>query len=255
MTTRRRAKSSEREQRSKPVTVSAMTENQKEYIISMIENDIVFCVGPSGSGKSFIASGIAADKLYKEEIDQIIVTRPLVCSGSDIGALPGDVREKVAPYLAPMEENLKYFLKSYYGLFFNDRKIRYEPLELMRGATFHNSYMILDEAQNCSADQIKMFITRMGENSKVLINGDTNQTDIHGQSGLAYTINKLRNVKGVGSVKLTYEDIQRNGIIGRVLSALEGDPSYNNEDENKKVPPVKYFDEWEDEDDYDEYGE
>ena len=92
---------------------------------------------------------------------------------------------------------------------------------MMRGATFHDSYMILDEAQNCTVDQIKMFITRMGKNSKVLINGDTNQTDLRGQSGLSYVINKLSNIEGVGVSRLHYEDIQRNGIIGDILNALE----------------------------------
>ena len=243
MTTRRKAKSQEREENQKPIALTAKTDNQKDYIRSIVENDVVFCSGPAGSGKSFIASGLAATKLYNGKIEQIIVTRPLICTGQDIGALPGDVNEKIMPHLAPMEENLKYFLKRVnYGKFFNDRAIRYEPLELMRGATFNNAYMILDEAQNCTSEQIKMFITRMGENSKVLINGDTNQTDLHGHSGLAFCMNKLNRVKGVGVCKLDYSDIQRNGIIGRVLSALEDTPSQDEYDDD-------YYD-----DDYDDFG-
>ena len=229
MTTRRKVRNQEKEITQKPRGLSAKTENQKDYIRNIVDNDIIFCSGPAGSGKSYIASGIAANRLYNGEIEQIIVTRPLVCTGRELGALPGNVSEKVMPHLAPMEENLKWFLqKVNYGKFMNEGAIRYEPLELMRGATFNNSYMILDEAQNCTSDQIKMFITRMGENSKVLINGDTNQTDLHGNSGLAFCMNRLSRVEGVGVSKLDYSDIQRNGILGRVLSALEGDSGYNN---------------------------
>jgi len=231
MTTRRKARNQEKEVSQKPRGLSAKSKNQKDYIRTIVENDIIFCSGPAGSGKSYIASGMAANKLYTGEVDQIIVTRPLVCTGRELGALPGNVSEKVMPHLAPMEENLKWFLqKVNYGKFMNEGSIRYEPLELMRGATFNNAYMILDEAQNCTSDQIKMFITRMGENTKVLINGDTNQTDLHGQSGLAFCLGRLEGVKGVGVSKLNYGDIQRNGILGRVLSALEGDSGYNNDD-------------------------
>lgn len=202
--------------------LEAKTENQKDYIRAIIENDIVICSGPSGSGKSFIAAGIAAEHLHKELIENIIITRPLVCTGKDIGSLPGELGEKIAPYLLPMKENLKYFLgQSYYGHYANGGVIQYKPLEIMRGSTFHNAYMILDEAQNCTVDQIKMFITRMGNNSKVLINGDINQDDLRGRSGLDHCIDKLRNVEGVEVCELGYEDIQRNGIIGKVLRALE----------------------------------
>jgi len=202
--------------------LEAQTPNQKEYIIDIIENDIIFCSGPSGSGKSYIAAGIASHHLHEGRIERIIVTRPLVCAGKDIGSLPGELGEKIAPYLLPMQENIKHFLgRALYGYYANNRQIEFKPLEMMRGATFHDSYMILDEAQNCTIDQIKMFITRMGQNSKVLINGDTNQTDLRGHSGLAYVMNKLENIDGVGNCKLTFEDIQRNGIIGDVLNALE----------------------------------
>lgn len=200
----------------------AKTENQKHYIRSIIENDIIFCTGPSGTGKSFIAAGIASEHLEKDEVESIIVTRPLVCSGKDIGSLPGELNEKIKPYLQPMEENLKYFLgRDKFGLYFNTRRIKFEPLETMRGATFHNSYMILDEAQNCTIEQIKMFITRMGQNSKVIINGDTKQTDLYKNNSLTYCIEKLKGINGVGICKLDYCDIQRNGILGAVLFALE----------------------------------
>lgn len=200
----------------------AKTDNQRNYIRSIIENDVTFCTGPSGTGKSFIVAGIAAEHLEKDKIENIIVTRPLVCTGKDIGSLPGEIGEKIKPYLQPMEENLKFFLgRDKFGLYYNTRRIRFEPLETMRGATFHNSYMILDEAQNCTFEQIKMFITRMGENSKVIINGDTKQTDLFRENGLSNCIEKLSNIKGVGICKLDYHDIQRNGILGAILHALE----------------------------------
>ncbi len=206
----------------KPNVLEAKTENQKNYIRAIIENDVVFCTGPSGSGKSFIAAGIASQKLLKDEIDTIIVTRPLVCTGRDLGSLPGELNDKIKPYLQPMEENLRYFLgRDKFGMYFNQRRIRFEPLETMRGSTFHDAYMILDEAQNCTLEQIKMFVTRMGKHSKALINGDNKQTDIYRDSGLDFCIERLSDVSGVGISKLEYHDIQRNGIIGAVLYALE----------------------------------
>ena len=220
----RKSRKQQKNDRRRIVPITAKTINQKDYIRDIVENDVVFCTGPSGSGKSYIAAGIAANDIYRDEVEQIIVTRPLVCAGKDIGSLPGELDEKIKPYLLPMEENLKHFLgRDYYGKLFNERRIRYEPLEVMRGATFHDAYMILDEAQNCTLDQIKMFITRMGDNSKVLINGDIRQTDIRKFSGLLDCIDRLEDVEGVGVSRLYYEDIQRNGIIGRVLEALEED--------------------------------
>ncbi len=254
MTTRRKAKSQEREVEQRPRALEGKTQNQKDYIRTIAENDIIFCCGPAGSGKSFIPSGIAANKLFRGEIEQIIVTRPLVCTGKDLGALPGNVNEKIMPHLAPMEENLKFFLhRVNYGKFMVEGAIQYKPLELMRGSTFHNAYMILDEAQNCSLEQIKMFITRMGQNSKVLINGDVNQTDIYNQSGLAQCMNKLDGVIGVGISRLNYGDIQRNGILGRVLSILEGDGTVESANELYRNETQYHEDDYDDE--YDDEGE
>lgn len=203
-------------------TVEAKTENQHNYIRSIFENDVVICSGPSGSGKSMISAGIGAEHLFDDRYEQIIVTRPLICSGKDIGALPGDVGEKIAPYVMPMMEYFRMFLGNpLYISMVNDKKIRFEPLEVMRGSTFHRTYMILDEAQNCTFDQIKMFMTRIGENSKVIINGDIKQNDLRGKSGLETCMNKLKNIEGVGIIELTNADIQRHGIIGKILNALE----------------------------------
>jgi phosphate starvation-inducible protein PhoH and related proteins len=209
-------------------TLEAKTDNQREYIRSIVENDVIFCSGPSGSGKSFIAAGIASQHLHRNNIEKVIITRPMVCAGEKMGSLPGDVSEKIHPYLLPMNENFQYFLGPYYGEYCRASasgppRIVHYPLELMRGSTFHNSYMILDEAQNCTFSQIKMFITRMGQGSKVLINGDTNQTDLREKSGLDRCIKLLDGIEGVGIVTLGYEDIQRNGILGRILTALESE--------------------------------
>ena len=204
-------------------TVSAKTENQKNYIRGILENDIIFCSGPAGSGKSYIAAGITCEHLYRGNIEKIIITRPLVCTGKDIGSLPGELQEKINPYLVPMRENLKHFLGPWnYNKYYSESRIVFEPLEMMRGRTFHDTYMILDEAQNCTFDQIKMFITRMGQNSKVLINGDIKQTDLtRGRSGLESCIHKLKSIDGVAICELTHADIQRNDLIAKVLRVLE----------------------------------
>lgn len=203
-------------------TVEAKTTNQHNYIRSIIENDIIICSGPSGSGKSMIAAGIGSEHLYYGKFEQVIITRPLICSGKDIGALPGDIYDKINPYVIPMQEYFKMFLgNTFYKSFVDNKQIRFEPLEVMRGSTFHNTYMILDEAQNCTFDQIKMFMTRIGEGSKVIINGDIKQNDLRGRSGLETCMNKLANIEGVGIIVLDNSDIQRHGIIGKILNALE----------------------------------
>jgi phosphate starvation-inducible PhoH-like protein len=223
MSRKRLIKNTQSRLRPKVKLVSSKTENQKNYIHGIVDNDIIFCSGPAGSGKSFIAAGMASQYLYQDDIEKIIITRPLVCTGKDIGSLPGELQEKINPYLVPMRENLKYFLGlMYYNEFYQQGQICFEPLEMMRGMTFHNCCMILDEAQNCTFEQIKMFITRMGKNSKVIINGDINQTDLtRGRSGLENCINKLREVEGIAVCELNHDDIQRNDLIAKVLRALE----------------------------------
>jgi phosphate starvation-inducible PhoH-like protein len=215
-------KQAEQDKRSVIKTVEAKTANHQNYIDSILNNDITICVGPAGCGKSYISAGLFAQFLHSGNYNQIIATRPLVAAGKDIGAVPGELKEKIAPYFKPLEENIKdFFGPIYYGKYFNEERIRYEPLELMRGATFHNSLMILDEAQNCTLEQIKMFITRMGKNSKVIVNGDIKQHDIKKMTGLSTILSKLSSIEGIGICRLTKDDIQRNGILGRVLDALE----------------------------------
>lgn len=205
-------------------SLEAKGKNQTDYVLSIIKNDITFCSGPSGTGKSFISAGIAAQHLLKGKTKQLIVTRPLVSAGASLGAVPGDVQEKVRPYLKPMEENLRYFLgDENFDELLEEDLIRFEPLELMRGASYHDAYMILDEAQNCTLSQIKMFITRIGENSKVIINGDTDQTDLKRGSGLHICVERLKHLRAVGVCELTEDDIQRNPIIKSVLMALKNE--------------------------------
>jgi len=172
---------------------------------------------------SFVAAGMASELLAKGSCEKIIVTRPLICTGKDIGSLPGELNEKIHPYMMPMYENLSYFFGNQFNILIERRKICFEPLELMRGMTYHNSIMILDEAQNCTIEQIKMFVTRMGENSKCLINGDIKQTDLNKDSGLSECISRVNyyEIPGIGICELEYCDIQRNDIISRFLIAME----------------------------------
>lgn len=203
------------------ITVSDKTECQ---CITIDSNDSLYLTDNcTPTHNSYIAAGMSCNHLYNGDIDRIIVTRPLVCTGKDIGALPGELQEKINPYLVPMRENLKHFLgPMHYNEFYQQGKISFEPLEMMRGMTFHDTYMILDEAQNCTHEQIKMFITRMGHNSKVLINGDVNQTDLtRGKSGLESCMKRLKNIEGIAICELTHADIQRNDLISKVLRALE----------------------------------
>lgn len=220
----RKSRTNQNTLQNKVKPLEAKTENQKNYIRSIVENDIVFCTGPSGCGKSYCAAGIASYMLHAGDYSNILVTRPLVCTGKDVGSLPGELMEKIGPYMTPMQENLRTFLgQSLYGYYYNERAIRFEALEVMRGATFNNTIMILDEAQNCTKEQIKMFVTRMGEDSKVLINGDIKQTDLREKSGLLDIINRVSGIKGIDVCELSYSDIQRNGLLGDFLNAVEND--------------------------------
>lgn len=197
------------------------SKNQADYIRCVAENDVTLCIGPAGSGKTAIATGLACESLMRNDVSKIIITRPVIESGKGLGFLPGTMLEKINPYMIPILEEMKQYLGDALLNLKATNIIEICPLEYMRGRNFHNAFMILDEAQNCTFEQIKMFITRIGQNSKVLINGDTNQSDIKSKSGLSLCINKLRSVNGIGISELSYQDIQRNGLIGKILDALE----------------------------------
>lgn len=199
------------------------TDNQADYIIEMAESDVTFCCGPAGSGKTAVAVGMACEYILDNKVEKIVITRPVVESGRGIGFLPGTLNEKVHPYMVPIIEEMKLYLGiETYNSMRTTNTIEICPLEYMRGRNFHNTFMILDEAQNATFEQIKMFMTRIGIASKAVINGDLDQTDLRGDAfgGLNDVINCLTNLDGVGICELTNEDIVRNGIISKILDRL-----------------------------------
>ena len=199
------------------------TENQTDYIRIISENDVTFCTGPAGTGKTAVAVGLACDYLLDKRVEKIIVTRPVIESGRGLGFLHGTFEEKIHPYLVPVLEEMQYRLNSNrVEAYREEGKIEVVPLEYMRGRNFHNCFMILDEAQNATFEQLKMFITRIGWDSKAVINGDIEQTDLANKDrgGLEEFLERLDGVQGVGIAELTEDDIIRNKIISRILDAL-----------------------------------
>lgn len=205
------------------------TDNQKEYIRTVAENVITFCQGVAGSGKSHIAVGLALEYLLDEKVKKIIITRPVVESGEKIGYLPGSAEEKLHPYLLPLLDEINYFIPaSHYANLKINNRIEIVPLGLMRGRNFHNCFIVADECQNASYDQLKMLLTRIGMNSKMVVTGDTSQSDLHRhmQGGFYNMINVLDGVEGIGVTKLNASDIVRNPIIGKIIQRLD---SFENE--------------------------
>jgi phosphate starvation-inducible PhoH-like protein len=199
--------------------LQALTEAQGQYIASIITNTITFGIGPAGTGKSYVAGAFAAEQLKLGLIDKIIITRPGVESGRNWGALPGTLEEKYAPFMEPFNEVLEERLgKTFFDYLKKTGKIIASPLEFMRGKTFKNSIVILDEAQNVDNNQMLMFLTRIGENSKMIIDGSLTQCDIR-NSGLADAIHKLKHVSSIGMVEFDNDDIVRHGIIKDIIMA------------------------------------
>ena len=199
------------------------TKNQEDYVRAIGANDVCFCTGPAGTGKTAVAVGLACDYLLDKRVEKIIVTRPVIESGRGLGFLPGTFEEKIHPYLVPVLEEMQYRLNSSRVEAYREQgKIEVVPLEYMRGRNFHNCFMILDEAQNATFEQLKMFITRIGWDSKAVINGDIDQTDLlnKDRGGLEEFLERLEDIVGVGIAELTDEDIIRNPIISKVLNAL-----------------------------------
>lgn len=200
------------------------TENQKLFIRSMVENDVVFCQGLAGSGKTHIAVGMALEWLIEDKVDKIVITRPVVEAGERLGFLPGTAEEKLHPYLLPILDEINHFITmSDYVKLKNENKIEIVPLALMRGRNFHDSFIIADECQNASYDQLKMLITRIGNQSKMVLTGDSGQSDLprHIRGGFVDLIENLDDIDGVGIAFLESCDIVRNPIIGKILSKLE----------------------------------
>lgn len=205
------------------------TANQKEYIRTVAENVITFCQGVAGSGKTHIAIGMALEYLLEEKISKIVITRPVVESGEKIGYLPGTAEEKIHPYLLPLLDEVNHFIPTsqYTGLKTNN-KIEIVPLGLMRGRNFHNAFIVADECQNASYDQLKMLLTRIGNNSKMVLTGDVSQSDLHRhmQGGFYNMISVLEGLEGIGVSRLDHSDIIRHPIIGRIIGRLD---HYENE--------------------------
>lgn len=205
--------------RLKPRTI-----NQKNYIRAVAENTITFCQGVPGSGKTHIAIGMALEYLIEDKVDKIVITRPVVEAGERLGFLPGSAEDKLHPYLLPLFDEINYFLEmQHYAKLKVGKRIEVVPLGLMRGRSFHNSFIVADECQNASYDQLKMLLTRIGMDSKMVLTGDVAQSDLeyNRQGGFLRLMQVLSGVDGLGIAELESTDIVRNEIISRVISRLD----------------------------------
>jgi len=206
--------------------ISPRSPTQGTYLQSLLENELVFGVGPAGTGKTYLAVVVAVSMLIQKKVDRIILSRPAVEAGERLGFLPGDMREKIDPYLRPLYDALYDSLPGEQvmaGL--ESGEIEVAPLAFMRGRTLANSFVILDEAQNCTPVQMKMFLTRLGENSRMAITGDPSQVDLPlgAKSGLGDALRVLEGVKGVSTVKFTARDVVRHPLVTRIVQAYGAD--------------------------------
>tara|TARA_E500000178_G_scaffold339211_1_gene380367 strand:- start:516 stop:1520 length:1005 start_codon:yes stop_codon:yes gene_type:complete len=209
-------------------SVIARSEKQSEYIKVLKENDIIMSLGPAGTGKSFLAVSVAVTLLMEKKIDRVILSRPAVEAGEKLGFLPGDMKEKVDPYLRPLYDAL-------YELFGADKidkkietgEIEIAPLAFMRGRTLKNCFAILDEAQNATDTQIKMFLTRIGENSKLVVNGDPSQVDLinKAHSGLVKSKNILKDLKEIKIIEFDHNDVVRHPLVSKIIRAYQNKSS------------------------------
>lgn len=200
------------------------TPRQRDYLSQILNHDITFGIGPAGTGKTFLAVACAIDALEREAVQRIVLTRPAVEAGERLGFLPGDLNQKVDPYLRPLYDalhDLMGFEKA--QRLFEKQIIEIAPLAYMRGRTLNHSFIILDEAQNTTASQMKMFLTRTGFGSKVVITGDPSQVDLpKGQnSGLMHAVSILKGVQGIALSQLTSQDVVRHPLVGRIVEAYE----------------------------------
>lgn len=206
------------------IVVRARTQNQLRIVNSCDNNDMVFVLGPAGSGKTYTAVALAVRALKNKEVKRIILTRPAVEAGENLGFLPGDLREKLDPYLQPLYDALMDMipaekLESY----FENRVIQIAPLAFMRGRTLDNAFAILDEAQNATEGQMKMFLTRMGRSAKFIITGDETQTDLpkHQPSGLVHAVKILKGIEGIEFIRMDSRDIIRHKLVTSIVNAYD----------------------------------
>ena len=205
-------------------SVIARSRRQSEYIKALKENDVVMALGPAGTGKSFLAVSVAVTLLMEKKVERVILSRPAVEAGEKLGFLPGDMKEKVDPYLRPLYDAL-YDLFGYEKI---ERKIQsgeieIAPLAFMRGRTLKNSFAILDEAQNATSTQIKMFLTRIGENSKLVVNGDPSQIDLlnKSHSGLVKSKEVLKNINEIKIIEFDHKDVVRHPLVSKIIQAYK----------------------------------
>ena len=218
-------------------SVRARTANQKRMVAASDKNDIIFAVGPAGTGKTYTAVALAVRALKNKMVKKIILTRPAVEAGESLGFLPGDLKEKIDPYLRPLYDALDDMIPAdKLGYYMTTRVIEIAPLAYMRGRTLDHAYIILDEAQNATDLQIKMFLTRIGSNAKAIITGDLTQVDLpkNQRSGLDKAIRILRNIDGIAHIELDEEDVVRHRLVKAIIKAYDKDREQNdNQFQNK----------------------
>lgn len=204
--------------------IMARTMNQRKLVEAVDHNDMVFAVGPAGTGKTYTAVALAVRALKNKEIRRIVLTRPAVEAGENLGFLPGDLKEKLDPYLMPLYDALRDMIPGEkLNDFIESGVIEIAPLAFMRGRTLDKAFVILDEAQNATESQIKMFLTRMGRTAKFVITGDMTQVDLPSRqrSGLSYALRILQDVEGIGIVQLNQNDVLRHKLVKRIIEAFD----------------------------------
>ena len=220
--------------------IMGRTPNQQKLVQEYTDNDLTFAMGPAGTGKTYIAIALAVRALKNREVRKIILSRPAVEAGEKLGFLPGDMKDKIDPYLQPLYDALEDMIPPVKLREYMDSKvIQIAPLAFMRGRTLNDAVIVLDEAQNTTVHQIKMFMTRLGMGSKMIITGDITQIDLprSTQSGLIHALSVLDNVKGVGKVEFTKKDIVRHHLVQRIVEAYERwDADHKDTDGKAAVP-------------------
>jgi phosphate starvation-inducible PhoH-like protein len=208
----------------KGFAIKPKTANQKKLVENAEQHDLVFALGPAGTGKTYISVALAVRALKNKEVKKIIITRPAVEAGENLGFLPGDLKEKIDPYLRPIYDALDDMIPSEKLKYYQENRIiEIAPLAYMRGRTLNNAFILLDEAQNTTPMQMKMFLTRMGPNSKVVVTGDKSQVDLprHHKSGLVEAIKVLKDIKGIGFVELDAKDVVRHRLVKDIIQAYD----------------------------------
>jgi len=217
--------------------IKARTRNQKKLVDLSEKDDVVFAIGPAGTGKTYTAVALAVRALKTRLVKKIILTRPAVEAGESLGFLPGDLKDKVDPYLRPLYDALDDMLpREKLDHFMQNRIIEVAPLAFMRGRTLDNAFIILDEAQNCTTVQLKMFLTRLGPSAKCIITGDLSQIDLprHQRSGLYKALDILSDIPGLGQVFLTAEDVVRHRLVKQIIIKYDQDSEYRNRENSQK---------------------